>query len=272
MGLFSSIMRTLGLNNQEAFRRWSTSELEEKKVYLENKPTEKFNTKDNYLVAEWVIQRYLPEGDDPTPEEWTKIIGAIRKNIDINLHKAAVGVLVKTEYIQPEPYALTEEDFLRDVVPTFSNFGLLPDPFLKDGQDRVIWRVLFEFTQPYSYRHVEAKDALIPFCDAYLAEKLVQDLWRTYTAARKSQQEGSTKMKVICSGKQCSSCLAMDGTKLSVKELLGSFKNRAPLFPHSLHNEKQVLWCPAPYLSPEIALRDGDDPDFHEVLLKILEQ
>ncbi|MCJ0765276.1 hypothetical protein [Variovorax terrae] len=260
------------MGSHEAFRRWSASELEEKKVYLENKPPEEFTAEDHYLAAEWVIQRYLPEGEDPTPEQWSKTIGDIRKKIDINLQKAAAGELVKTEYVQPEPYALTKEDFLRDVVPTFSSFGLLPDPYLKDGQGRELWTVLFEFTQPYSYKHGEAKDALILFCDTYLAEKLVQDLGRTYTAMRKAQQEGSAKMKVVCSGKQCPACMALDDKKLSVEELLASFKNGAPKFPHPLHNEEEVSWCPAPYLSPELALREGDDPEFHEVLLKILEK
>lgn len=132
MGLFRSIKKTLGLDKQEAFRRWSASELEQKKVYLENKPAEEFTTEDHYLAAEWVIQRYLPEGEDPTPEQWSKTIGDIRKKIDINLQKADAGELVKTECVQPEPYALTKEDFLRDVVPTFSGYGLLPDPYKKD--------------------------------------------------------------------------------------------------------------------------------------------
>lgn len=272
MGLFSGIKKALGMGSPEAFRRWSASELEEKKVYLENKSPEEFTAEDNYLAAEWIIQRYLPEGEYPTPEQWSKTIGDIRQKIDINLKRAATGELVKTEYVQAELYALTKEDFLKDVVPAFSSYGLLPDPYQKDSQGRELWAVLFEFTQPYSYKHGEAKDALMLFCDTYLVERLVQDLGRTYTAIRKAQLEGSAKMKVVCSGKQCAACMALDGQKLTVEELLASFRKGAPLFPHPLHNEDEVSWCPAPYLSPELALREGDDPEFHEVLLKILEK
>ncbi|MBE5214281.1 hypothetical protein IG605_002705 [Pectobacterium quasiaquaticum] len=272
MGLFSKIKKAMGLGKQEVFRRWSDSELEEKKLYLESKYPEEFTAEDHYLTAEWVIQRYLPEGENPTHEQWSKTIDDIRQKIDINLKKIATGELVKTEYVQEEPYALTKEDFLKDVVPTFSRFGLLPDPYLKDRQGKELWMVLFEFTQPYSYKHSEARDALILFCDTYLSEKLVQDLGRIYTALRSAQLKDSTKVKVICSDKQCQECMTLDGKKLAVEELLASFKNGAPLFPHPLRNEDEVSWCPAPYLLPEIALREGDDPEFHEMLMKILEK
>ncbi|STQ91827.1 hypothetical protein [Iodobacter fluviatilis] len=272
MGIFSRIKKLIGLEQQEVFRRWPASELEEKKVYLENKLSEEFTPEDHYLSAEWIIQRYLPEGDDPTPEQWSEIIADIRQKIDINLKNAAVGELVKIEYVQLEPYVITKEDFLKDVVPTFSRFDLLPDPYLKDSQGRELWTVLFEFTQQYSYKYGEAKDTLIFFCDAFQAEKLVHDLGRTYTALRCAQIEGSAKLEVVCSSKQCSDCMSLDGNKMAVEELLSAFKNEAPLFPHPLHLEDEVSWCPAPYLSPEIPLRMGDDTEFYEVLMKILER
>jgi hypothetical protein len=270
MGLFGKIKKAIGLEKLEVFRRWSASELGEKKNYLENKPPEDFTPEDHYLSVEWVIQRYLPEGEDPTPEQWSKTIGDIRQKIDLNLKKVAAGELVKTEHVQPEPYSLTKEDFLRDVVPTFSSFGLLPDPYQKDAEDRDLWTVLFEFTQPYSYKHGEAKDALILWCDPYIAEKLVHDLGRTYTALRQAQQEGSAKMKVICTGKQCPACMALDGKKLTVEELLDSFKSKLPKFPHSFEMDQELNYCPAPYLSPEIALSEGDDQDFNTLLASIL--
>lgn len=271
MGLISKIKKTFGIKNHEAFRRWSASELQEKKLYLENKPPEEFTTEDHYLMAEWVIQRYLPEGEEPTPEQWSKTIGSIRQKININIKKKAAGELVKTEYVPVEPYALTKEDFLKDIVPTFLRFGPLPDPYLKDRQGNAIWNSFFEFTQPYSYKHGEARDALILFCDTYLAERLVQDLGRTYTTLRKAQLEGSAKVKVVCTGKQCPDCMALDGKKLGVEELLASFKSGNPSFPHPLQHEEEVSWCPAPYLSPELPLREGDDPEFHAWLVKHLE-
>ena len=271
MGLFSGIKKALGLEKQDVFRRWPASELEEKKRYFENKPPGEFTPEDHYLMAEWLFQRYLPTDEEPAPGQWAKTIADLRRKIDLNLQKAAAGELVETERVRVEPYALTKEDFLRDVVPTFACYGLLPDPHVKDRQGRELWTVLFEFTQPYSYKHGEARDALILFCDPYQAEKLVKDLGRTYTALRKAQQEGSVKVKLVCAGKQCTDCMALDGKKLGVEELLASFKSGKPSLPHPLQLEEEVSWCPAPYLSPELALREGDDPDFHEVLLKILD-
>lgn len=270
MGLFNKIKKTIGLKRQGFFRRWSASELEEKKLYLENKPPEEFTIEDHYLMTEWVIQRYLPESEEPTPEQWSQTTGDIRKKIDINIKKAAAGELVKTEYVQVEPYALTKEDFQKDIVPIFSKFGLLSDPYLKDGQGREVWESFFEFAQPYSYKYGEARDALILFCDTYLAEKLVRDLARAYTALQRAKAEGSSMVKVVCDGKQCQACMALDGKKLAVDALLAAFKSGRPSFPHMIESGERVSWCPAPHLSPEIAFRDGDDSEFHAVLIKIL--
>ncbi|QOL16438.1 hypothetical protein [Dickeya dianthicola] len=271
MSLLKKIKMAIGLEKQEIFRRWSAYELEEKKFYLEKKPPEEFTAEDHYLAAEWVIQRYLPEDSVPTPEQWSKSISDIRNKIDINLKKAAKGELVKNDPIQIEPYALTKEDFQKDIVPLFSKFDLLPDPFLKDSKGKTIWEVLFEFTQPYSYKHGEAKDVLILFCDIYSVEKLIQDIERTYTAIRKAKLDGSAKMKVVCNGKQCPDCMALDGKKLTVEELLDSFRSGNPLFPHQLIIDDVQSWCPPPYLSPEPPLREGDDPEFHSWLLKHFE-
>ncbi|MCH6481851.1 hypothetical protein MMN66_24405, partial [Escherichia coli] len=46
MGIFNRIKKALGLEVRKGFRRWSTSELEEKKAYLENKSAEEFTAKD----------------------------------------------------------------------------------------------------------------------------------------------------------------------------------------------------------------------------------
>lgn len=85
MGIFNRIKKALGLEVRKGFRRWSTSELEEKKAYLENKSAEEFTAKDHHLSAEWVIQRYLPVGEEPTPEQWSEVSGDIQQKIDINL-------------------------------------------------------------------------------------------------------------------------------------------------------------------------------------------
>lgn len=268
MSLLKKIKMAIGLEKQEAFRRWSAYELEEKKIYLEKKPPKEFTAEDNYLSAEWVVQRYLPEDSDPTPEQWSKFTGEIKNKIDINLKKSAKGELVKNEPIQIEPYALTKDDFEKDIVPLFSKFDLLPDPFFRNGQGKAIWEVFFEFTQPYSYKHGEAKDALINLCDTYSAERLIQDIGRTYTAIRQAKLDGSVKMKVVCSGKQCPDCMALNGKKFSVDYLLDSFKRENLLFPHQLIFDDVPSWCPPPYLSPELRLREGDDPELHSWMVK----
>ncbi|HMU66094.1 MAG TPA: hypothetical protein PKE57_03040 [Cellvibrionaceae bacterium] len=271
MRIFSKIKKALNLKDQELFRRWPASELEEKKFYIQNKPPEEFTTEDRYLAAEWIFQRYLPEGDEPTPEKWTTTISNIRQKIDNNIHKKSAGELFKTAYAPATPYTLSKEDFLREIVPAFSKFNLLPDPYLKDGQDREIWESLFEFTQPHSNRHVEAKDTLMHFCDPYLAAKLVQDLARTHTALRKAQIDGSKNVELVCTGKQCKACLAMNGKKFDVEELLNSFRGGNPLFPHQLVLDEEASWCTAPYFSPEIVLGADDNSDFHAWLIKHFE-
>ena len=86
--------------------------------HLENKSAEEFTAKDHHLSAEWVIQRYLPVGEEPTPEQWSEVSGDIQQKIDINLNKAAAGELLKTEYMQPARYTPHQgRDFLSDIVP-----------------------------------------------------------------------------------------------------------------------------------------------------------
>ena len=271
MGIFNRIKKALGLEVRKGFRRWSTSELEEKKAYLENKSAEEFTAKDHHLSAEWVIQRYLPVGEEPTPEQWSEVSGGIQQKIDINLNKAAAGELLKTEYMQPARYTLTKDDFLSDIVPAFSRFDWLPNPHSKDWQGREIWESLYEFTQPYSFKHGEAKDALMSICDTYQAMHLVMDLARTYSQICQAQLDGSTRIKVVCSGKHCDDCMTLVGTKLGVDELLATFKNGVPKFPHPLHYEDEVRWCPAPFLSPESPLKDDDDPEFHAFLVDLFD-
>ena len=271
MGIFNRIKKILGLEVQMGFRRWSTSELEEKKAYLENKSAEEFTAEDHYLSAEWSIQRYLPLGDEPTPKQWSKVTSDIQQKIDINLNKAAAGELLKTEFIQPARYILTKEDFLSDIVPAFSRFDWLPNPHSKDSQCREIWESLYEFPQPYSFKHGEAKDVLMSICDTNQAMHLVMELARAYSQICQAQLNGATRMKVVSTGKHCDDCMALVGTKLGVDELLTTFKKGAPKFPHPLHYEDEVRWCRAPFLSPESTLKDGDDPEFHAFLVDLFD-
>ncbi|ALY65065.1 hypothetical protein AAER22_10030 [Pseudomonas aeruginosa] len=93
MGIIDRLKSMVGLEKEEAFRRWSATELADKKAYLESKSPGSFTAADHYLSAEWVIQRYLPEGDEPTDEQWSKKIKEIRQKIDINIKMAAAGTL-----------------------------------------------------------------------------------------------------------------------------------------------------------------------------------
>lgn len=91
MGIIGRLRSIVGLEQEEAFRRWSAAELAEKKTYLETKRPDAFTVEDHYLSAEWVIQRYLSEEDEPTNEQWSKTIKETRRKIDINIEMAAAG-------------------------------------------------------------------------------------------------------------------------------------------------------------------------------------
>ncbi|MBD8494650.1 hypothetical protein [Pseudomonas syringae] len=108
MGIIGRLRSIVGLEIEEAFRRWSAAELAEKKAYLESKRPDAFTVEDHYLSAEWVIQRYLPEGDEPTNEQWSKKIKEIRRKIDINIEMAAAG---KSHQKQPDSSDEGDPDF-----------------------------------------------------------------------------------------------------------------------------------------------------------------
>lgn len=272
MGLLNQIQTLLDREQHAAFRRWSATELAEKKFYLENKPPATFNPEDYYLLVEWLYQRYLPPDYEPSPQQWASTVANFREKIDANIKKAAAGELVVTELTQERRYVLSKADFKSELVPAFANYDLLPDPYQTDLQGIELWEHMYEFTTPYSYRHGEAKDALMPYCDTYRVTRLITDLARTYTAIRNAKLNGSAKMKVRCLNEGCASCMSLEGKKLSVTDLLNSFKQGAPIFPHAVKAEMSQGWCQPPILTAEIPLRPNDDPEFHEYLLKLLER
>jgi hypothetical protein len=73
------------------FKRWSAEELAQKKNYLEGKNPEDYTREDHYLAAEWVIQRYLPEGEEPSSERWKEVQEDIRRKIDRNIEIKSSG-------------------------------------------------------------------------------------------------------------------------------------------------------------------------------------
>lgn len=97
MGILDRIRRLLAGSSTDKFRRWSPEELLEKRKYLEGKSPNEFTKEDHYLAAEWVIQRYLPEGSEPSPERWQEKVKDIREKIDRNIELAKAGRLEKEQ-------------------------------------------------------------------------------------------------------------------------------------------------------------------------------
>lgn len=64
--------------------------------------------------------------------------------------------------------------------------------------------------------------------------------------------------------------MALDGKELAVEELLASVRSGAPTFPHPMKIDEEASWCPAPYLLPDIPLKEGDDPEFYGLLMRFL--
>lgn len=69
----------------EQFRRWSPEELAATKRYLESKPPGSLTREDHWLTTEWLIQRYLPAGEEPTSEQWQKIKAELQSRMDRSL-------------------------------------------------------------------------------------------------------------------------------------------------------------------------------------------
>ncbi len=97
MGVLDRMRKLFSGSSTEKFRRWSPEELLEKKKFLEGKNPKEFTKEDHYLAAEWVIQRYLPEGEEPSSERWQEKITDIREKIDRNIELAKIGKLEKAQ-------------------------------------------------------------------------------------------------------------------------------------------------------------------------------
>lgn len=254
------------------FRRWSDEELKERRAYLESKPAESYSPDDHYLLAEWLVQRYLPIGEEPNPEMWARQRARLKAKIDANLAAQANGTLKNFEPIASSRYTVTESDFFEKIVPCLKAFDFMPPPFMRGRSGDVVWKSLYRLTGPYSPLQSIAREDLMGLCDAQAAMTLVQELSRTYEALTRAKEGGSIEVKVVMHKGHCSSCMALQGSLIGVDELLAGFESACPRFPHAIAWSDEIQWCHAPYLTPQLALREGDDPDFHEWLKNTLKQ
>ena len=78
-------------------QRWTRGELELVKLYLETLPPAEFTLDDWMMVVDYLVQRYLPEGELRTEAEWlavrSTLMGRVQANIDTLTEKQADTVL-----------------------------------------------------------------------------------------------------------------------------------------------------------------------------------
>lgn len=65
--------------------RWSQDRLLQTKVYLETKDPATFTREDQYLTAEYLFMRYLPEDDQRTEAQWQAVRSELHRKIDLNI-------------------------------------------------------------------------------------------------------------------------------------------------------------------------------------------
>lgn len=65
--------------------RWTPERLLEARVYLESKDPSTLTREDHYLVADYLVMRYLPKEDRRTEAEWQRARTALREKIDFNI-------------------------------------------------------------------------------------------------------------------------------------------------------------------------------------------
>jgi len=91
MKIVNLLLQLFKKPSPKSFVRWSASELAEKKSYLEEKDPRSWNKEDHYLAVEWVCQRYLPRDENPSHEQWQKMLRDMRAKIDRNISLSDSG-------------------------------------------------------------------------------------------------------------------------------------------------------------------------------------
>lgn len=66
-------------------KRWNSQRLDDVKAYLENKGPSTWTREDNYLAAEFLIQRYLPADDARTQGQQDEVMRGLKAKIDWNI-------------------------------------------------------------------------------------------------------------------------------------------------------------------------------------------
>lgn len=66
--------------------RWSSGKLDDVRSYLESKHPGTWSREDNYLAAEFVIQRYLPADEKRTQQQYEASMRDLKAKIDRNIN------------------------------------------------------------------------------------------------------------------------------------------------------------------------------------------
>ncbi len=256
----------------EPYRRWSAQELADKKKYLEGKNSKVFTSEDYYLAAEWIIQRYLPEGDEPTPERWLEMKKHIHAKINKNLD-ALTNIRLEIQPVKEDiSYHISKAEFKDKIIPVIKNFNFVPDSSRVDTDGNLLLDSLYLLSQDYSFEQNEAKSKLIYYCDTYSVSKLIHEVVAVYKSLKLAARQGSLNVKVTFYKNHCLACQAYDGKFISIASLLEAFSTGHPRFPHPTLYTDEINWCHAPLLMPDIPLKDGDDSSFHEWLVNNLQK
>jgi hypothetical protein len=94
-----------------AMVRWSRAELSMVKLYLESLPPAKFTLDDWLMVAEYLVQRYLPESDLRTEAEWLATKAGLMGRIQAAAGEVDTARADKLLQALPATPALAEKTF-----------------------------------------------------------------------------------------------------------------------------------------------------------------
>lgn len=96
--------RRAPVDDSTPIKRWSQTELTSVQAYIDSKDAELLTAEDQYLMAEFLFQRYLPPEDTPTEAKFRARMAELRAQIDENIANSKIPGWTEAQKLKPVPH------------------------------------------------------------------------------------------------------------------------------------------------------------------------
>lgn len=199
---------------------------------------------------EWEILKTRISEEIDEKIQLARNLGTTPQELERQRTEAINSELEKKRIALKNGYSLTEEDQSTIIFPIYEGISFFPAAETVTFSGDKVKNLLLSLSSSDYHTSKEARDSLIGFCDSYAVAEFSKRVRKNYETARRTQEAGYSKIRLISDRKCCEKCQALDGTEIEATELLDEYKQSNLRFPHEIPWEDSVNYCLGPNLLP----------------------